>query len=206
MQNQLYTAEGIGPLLIYLVIFAFWAIAKKVSQLAMKRQGDSPQGSSTMNSDVKEFLEKITGQKLQPKDQAVQPLSPPVEFGLPPEIQAETRRLEPAQIISPPSFAPVHDAPKPEEDLHSIAQTEIGDEIHREGKLTLGKMSALSKMSSMRMEMPSIKLPYQKDKSRTFFRVDIRNRRNLTRGMVERIVLGPPLGMGDNSDDRHSGL
>ena len=208
MQNQLYTADGIGPLLIYLAIFAFWAIAKKISQLAMKQQDGSPK-ESTMDPDLKDFLEKLSGKKLQPQGPPVQPpppVMPPVKVVPPPLFQAETRHLESGKIVSPPSYTPQPVAPPSEEGGDLIAQTEIGDEIHQETKLTLGKLSALTRMPSMRMAMPSHKLPFQKDDKKAIFRVGIRDRRSLTRAMVERIVLGPPRGQGDNSEDRHSGL
>ena len=214
MNAPVILASGLEPLLFYLFIVVVWTVAKKLSEKSRRqpRDGDAPKAPlpPELNENLREFIETMTGRPLprvEPpppppvvarRGPAVRPQPAPAktEPRPPPAVRRPTRpkRPVPARFVS-------LEAPTP--GTADIAETEITDAIRdEEGALTaLGKMSALTRMQAMRLAMPSLRLPHLRDNALPRFRVDLKTHHPLRRAIVERVILGPPRGMGTERSD-----
>ena len=224
MFDWIHAENGFGPIFFYLAIVVVWTVFKKLSGLAQrkKERGDPREAApapprterrrdARIDPALKEFLESLTGQKIE-----VEPPAPPAETRPLPIPRRETTP-RPSPRIHPAYQTPAERLPPPKlprrpepvleeigEDAYLlqhevsdfISRSEIGEHEHITQRLVIGNMSALAALEALRIPMPSMNLPGQRAVKRGDYKVQLRGHDAVEHAIVQRVIMGPPKAMG----------
>lgn len=210
-------AGDLFALFIYIAIFLFWMVAKKIQSAGRREQPpDAPPETSRrgngpqLDPTFQEFLETLTGQKVDEQEPSAPPpvQPPPVtpEFVTPARVepviqptQAPTRAELRPGVLEPSEY---HRLDLSGEDGLPPAETLVAPHVKTP---VLGAASSLAGIQTPKIPMPSLKLPSQRLDTDHRLRVFLSTPDTLRRAMVERIVLGKPRAMGANPEERQMG-
>jgi hypothetical protein len=188
--------EGI----IYLVILIFWGISQAIKK---GRKGNQPTSNPTapqvpgeMPQELREMLETLTGQKIEPV--RAPPPPPPLPAATAPRRdRAPKRRMPAPQATTRPSPPPsrwLAESP--------AIQVELSNEIPRSVVASLTLKGLTSSMKSVRiptantgMAMP---MASHYGTGRGTPTLDLRDRDKLRQAIMGRIILGPPKALEDS--------
>lgn len=212
--SPIVAAGDLFALFIYLAIALIWVVLKKVQKMGQRSssQEESPPDSAQplrrpkLDPTLQEFLENLTGQKLDeqppPAPQAVPPpvtrIPTPVPsmHVLPQPVPEEDNRpgmLEPMKHERPDFHG---------EDAQDPAETIVAPHVE---STVLGAASSLAGIQTPKIAMPSFNLPNQRLDTDHRLTVSIGTPKGLRRAMIERIVLGKPLAMGTDYEELQIG-
>jgi len=210
-------AGDLFALFVYIAIFLFWMVAKKIQGAGRRApppdappetsgRGDGPQLDPTFQ----EFLETLTGQKLEKQEPAVPPpvQPPPVtpEFVTPARVEPVVQATPvPARVELRPGVLEPSEYERLDlsgEDALPPADTLVAPHVKTP---VLGAASSLAGIQTPKIPLPSLKLPSQRLDTDHRLRVFISTPDTLRRAMVERIVLGKPLAMGTDPEESQMG-
>jgi len=222
MFDWIHAETGFGPILFYLAIVVVWTVFKKISSLAQRSKGGggsseaapAPQRSerrqgARLDPALKDFLESLTGQKIEVEPPAAAPPQPiPRRETAPsPASRIHPAYQIPSEQVPPPPKLPRRPEPVVEEigeDSYLIqgevsdfiSRSEIGEHEHIVRRQVIGNLSALAGLEALRMPMPSFNLPGMQAVKRGDYKVQLRGHDAVEHAIVQRVILGPPKAMG----------
>ncbi len=190
MSPEIRADSGIEGL-IYLVILLFWGISQAIRKSRKGGQPapgpEAPSGPGEMPQELREMLETLTGQKIEP----VRAPPPPLPVEMPRRERVPKRRAQAPQIVQRPAPPP----PRWQKD-EPIIQVELSHELPRSVVASLTLKGLTSSMKSVRiptantgMAMP---MASHYGTGRGTPVLDLRDRKNLRKAIMGRILLGPP--------------
>lgn len=180
--------DDILPGLVWGVILAVWAVGKllRAARGGKKRTPPPTPGPPTTRSsgkdELREFLETLTGQKLGTEE--IKPVKEEPKYTPPP---LTTTHAAPATSLSyRPAASPIIPAKKMaiEKPMTVFRPTQIR-----------GTEAALVALRSMRQPGASLPRAHTWAASEKHVPADLKERADLHRAMVQRIVLGPPVAL-----------
>jgi len=207
---------GVEPLLLYVLIIVVWAVAKKIRDLVRKDRPDLPPGSEAppdqgrpkIDPTLQEFLETLTGQKIErpPERPAQPPPQPPPRVRMPAARAAPSaappprHRAEPRPAVLEPARYERPDLD--DERVQAPAKPLVAPHTER---TILGAASSLAGIQTPLTPMPSMQLPTVRMNTDYRHVIGLRKPGAMRRAMVERIVLGAPRAMGVDPEERQMG-
>ena len=218
--DQVQASGDALPGIIWMIFLAIWALGKFLQRFKPSDSENPPSqesaSPSSLENQLRDFLETVTGETLSEKPPPVRPRAQPA---LPPnpttlqeqrEAQRSRTSRSPRPIDAPPvaqraptaakrKSSPPTRLPK-ETPFKTIGQgSGIEDqlellpspELHGSHKYMLAGSHGLT------MKMQGMRLPDTEHEANATIRYNIPDKAGLKRAMIDRIVLGPPRGISD---------
>ena len=211
--SPIVAAGDLVAVFIYLAIALIWVVLKKVQKMGQRSgsQEESPPDSAQplrrpkLDPTLQEFLENLTGQKLDEQPPPAPQAVPPPITGIPTPVPPMSVLPQPVPEENRPGVLEPMKYERPDfhgEDVQGPAKTIVAPHVE---STVLGAASSLAGIQTPKIAMPSFNLPSQRLDTDHRLPVSIGTPAGLRRGMIERIVLGKPLAMGTDYEELQIG-